>query len=88
MGNVVSVLLDGTQKNSTLLKNSLNIWKRNAGKKNINNMTPAEVRELVIKRNAVVKAYCEKRGWFPDITKLKLSQQIEIRKLPEWKNPK
>jgi hypothetical protein len=50
-------------------------------------MTPIEIRELVRKRNAVAKAFCEKRGWFPDFSKLKASQQNEIRKLPEWKNP-
>jgi hypothetical protein len=52
------------------------------------NMTAIEVRELIIKRNAIARAYCEKRGWTIDFSKLKMSQQNEIRKLPEWKNPK
>ena len=51
-------------------------------------MTPIEIREIVKKRNEIAKAYCEKRGWFPDTSKLKLNQLNEIRKLPEWKNPK
>jgi len=50
-------------------------------------MTPVEIRELVRKRTAVAKAYCEKRGWSVDPANLKMSQITEIRKLPEWKNP-
>jgi hypothetical protein len=50
-------------------------------------MTPIQIRELVIKRNEFAKMYCSKRGWNLDFSKLKMSQQYEIRKQPEWKNP-
>jgi len=48
-------------------------------------MNPEKDLMIVTARGKIAEGYCAKRGW--NMNELSLEQLLEIRRLPEWKDP-